>query len=106
MAKEWTDGFYTSLKWRRVRNAYYKKQKGICERCQSEIKAGKRNPMDAEPGVIVHHKIELTPDNINIQSISLGFDNLELLCATHHNKEHKAKGKRYKFNDDGSLSEY
>ena len=37
-----------------------------------------------EPGVIVHHKIELTPRNIDDPAIALGEDNLETVCRTCH----------------------
>ena len=46
------------------------------------------------PGEIVHHKIALTPDNINDPSVSLSWDNLELLCRDCHGKEHSGH-KRY-----------
>lgn len=38
--------------------------------------------------MIVHHKTELTPENINDPEITLGWQNLELLCLECHNKEH------------------
>ena len=37
---------------------------------------------------IVHHKIALTPENINDPNITLNWENLELLCQDCHNKEH------------------
>lgn len=103
MAKEWTDGFYNSKAWRKTRDAYYKLKRGRCERCEKEAEAGSRTMEEINPGVIVHHKIHLTPENINNQSIALSFDNLELLCEMHHNRHHKAKGKRYLFAEDGRI---
>lgn len=38
--------------------------------------------------MIVHHKTELTPENINDPEITLGWRNLELLCLECHNKAH------------------
>jgi 5-methylcytosine-specific restriction endonuclease McrA len=73
--KPYAEKFYTSRAWRDCRKAYFTMQHGICERCQG---AGK----------IVHHKIYISPDNINDPSITLNFDNLELLCQDCHNKEH------------------
>ena len=105
MAKEWTDGFYLSKPWRKTRDAYYKLQRGRCERCMAEYMAGARNMEDINPGIIVHHQIELTPDNINDPHIALSFDNLELLCEDHHNKQHKAKPKRYSFDAAGNIIE-
>lgn len=61
---------------------------GLCEKC---LKEGRY-----EPGEIVHHKIHLTPQNINDPSISLNWDNLELLCRLHHGDEHSKRVRRYK----------
>ena len=90
MAKEWTNGFYTSKEWRKTRDAYYRIQCGRCERCMAEVLAGARRVEDINPGIIVHHKKELTPENINDPAVALSFDNLELLCDEHHNRQHKA----------------
>jgi len=76
--KPWAERFYKSKAWQEVRQAYFIYRHGICERC-------------GKPADIVHHKIYLTPENINDPSISLNFDNLELLCIDCHNKEHSSK---------------
>ena len=76
--KEWAKHFYKSKAWRQCRDAYFVYRYGLCERCQ-------------RPGKIVHHKIYLTPENINDPNISLNWDNLELLCATCHQHEHFMK---------------
>lgn len=73
--KEWAEKFYLSSAWIKCRKAYYIYRFGICERC-------------GRPGVIVHHKKYLTPGNINDPSITMNFNNLELLCRECHNKEH------------------
>ena len=75
MAKDFAAGFYHSKAWQTVREYIYQKQHGICERC-------------GRPGEIVHHKEYLTPETINNPAITLGEDNLELLCQDCHNKEH------------------
>lgn len=106
MAKEWTKGFYISKPWRLTREAYYSHQRGRCERCMEEYKQGSRKLEDINPGKIVHHKIELTPSNINNPKIALSFENLELLCDDHHNKHHKARPQgagRYTFGTDGKI---
>ena len=103
MAKEWTKGFYTSKAWRETRDAYYKYRRGICERCQREFEEGKRSLEDMNPGIIVHHKKHLTQRNINNPEIALSWDNLELLCDMHHNRHHKAKGRRYMFDGEGNI---
>lgn len=76
--KEWAKSFYKGKAWRKCRHAYFVYRHGLCERCKGL-------------GKIVHHKIYLTPDNINDPNISLNFDNLELLCRTCHNREHHEK---------------
>ena len=39
-------------------------------------------------GYIVHHKVELTPDNINDPDVTLNMANLLYLCQDCHNKIH------------------
>ncbi|WP_274964240.1 HNH endonuclease signature motif containing protein [Tepidanaerobacter syntrophicus] len=79
--KPWAESFYKSKAWHKCREAYIAARQGLCERCaaQGVIRAGE----------IVHHKEWLTPSNINDPSITLNFDNLELLCMDCHNKEHR-----------------
>lgn len=103
MAREFAKKFYRSDAWRRTREAYYKYQCGICERCGAA-------------GDIVHHKKYLTPQNINDPHVALDFKNLELLCQDCHNKEHFEKTnevpqkkefnpriKRYSFTKSGEV---
>lgn len=78
MAKDYAVKFYKSKAWKRVRQAYFNSQFGLCERC-------------GEPGEIVHHKTYITPENIHDPEITLNFNNLELLCQDCHNKEHHSK---------------
>ncbi|HHT71895.1 MAG TPA: HNH endonuclease [Firmicutes bacterium] len=73
--KPWAEKFYKSKAWRQCRHAYSSSQHGLCERCGSA-------------GWIVHHKIYLTPGNINSPEITLNWINLELLCLDCHNREH------------------
>ena len=91
--KEWAKHFYRSKAWRDCRNAFFVYKHGLCERCGA-------------PGKIVHHKIYLTPENINDPNVSLNWDHLELLCQDCHNKEHHgtipvAEGLR--FDEKGNL---
>lgn len=95
MAGEYTQAFYYTPAWKKCRQAYKKKALGLCERC---LKKGIYSP-----GEIVHHKIHLTPDNIDNPEITLNFDNLELLCRECHQREH-SKQKRYRINPDGTLT--
>ena len=103
MAKDYAKAFYTSKAWQQTRDAYYKHARGQCARCQEEFKAGKRGLAEMNPGKIVHHKKHITPENINDPSVTLSFDNLELLCDEHHNRHHKGKGRRYTFDKEGRI---
>ena len=91
--KPWARSFYKSRAWQRCREAYIAYRHGLCERCG----AG---------GKIVHHKVYLTPDNINDPEITLSFDNLELLCQECHNREHHERvsvAEGLRFTADGDL---
>jgi 5-methylcytosine-specific restriction endonuclease McrA len=101
MARSFALQFYRSKAWRRCRDAYYASQHGICERCGGA-------------GVIVHHTIELTPENIGDPHVSLNWEHLEVLCIDCHNQEHDGaygRDARYvvavadglKFDEDGDL---
>lgn len=78
--KDYAKTFYKSQAWKQTQAAYKKAAGGLCERCQ---KCGL-----IVPGVIVHHRIHLTPDNIHDPDIALSWANLELLCRECHGKEH------------------
>jgi len=95
MAKDFAKDFYNSPAWKRVRKLYKRDMLGICERCNSNV------------DLKIHHKIYLTPQNINDPKITMSFSNLELLCINCHNKEHFVKysavDDSLKFNDNGEL---
>jgi len=78
MAKDYAKQFYNSKAWLQCRAAYISKVFGLCEKCRHD-------------GYIVHHKIEITPDNINDPYITLCHDNLQYLCLTCHNRVDAAK---------------
>lgn len=79
MAKDYAKSFYNSSTWRRTAAAYKASKYGVCERC------GRPH------GRIVHHKVHITPENINDVDVVLNWDNLELLCIDCHNREHFEK---------------
>lgn len=83
--------FYKSNAWKRCRDAYFSSVGGLCERCKAKGLI--------VPGYIVHHKTHLTPENYEDPSISLNFDNLEVLCKQCHNEEHfkKLTGRRWTY---------
>lgn len=94
MAKDFAKDFYRSSAWKKCRASFIISQHGLCERC------------NCKAGTIVHHKIYLTPENINDPNITLNFENLELLCQDCHNKEHTAKlpvSDGLMFDDEGNL---
>lgn len=93
--KEYAEKFYKSKAWQACRIAYAKSVGGLCEQC---LKNGRYNP-----GVIVHHKIHITPENIECQEITMDFRNLELLCREHHAEQHTGRVKRYKVDDMGRV---
>lgn len=91
--KPWAKSFYKSKAWRDCRDAYFIFRHGLCERCGG-------------PGKIVHHKIYLTPQNINDPNVSLNWENLELLCQDCHNEEHhedEATVSGLMFDENGNL---
>jgi hypothetical protein len=79
MAQDFAKAFYNSKAWKDCRDGYIKSVFGLCERCP-------------KPGYIVHHIIELTPENINDPDITLNWDNLEYLCLECHNSAHGDSG--------------
>ena len=103
MAKEYAKAFYNSDAWKNTRKAYYQLRRGRCEKCLKEIEEGVRSPADEQPGTIVHHKIHITPKNINDPKITLSYKNLELDCDEHHNREHHSKPKRVRYDKQGNI---
>lgn len=80
MAKDWAEAFYKSARWKKCREAFIIGRMmidgGMCQRCGRQL------------GYIVHHKIHLTPQNIDDPSVSLSLDNLEYVCKDCHDAEH------------------
>lgn len=75
MAQEWAVSFYKSKAWEDCRFAFLQSKFGLCERCGGAAS-------------IVHHKVRLTPQNINNPDVTLNWNNLEALCQECHNEEH------------------
>lgn len=94
MAREFAKQFYHSQAWKKCQAAYTKQAGGLCERC---LKNGL-----ITAGVIVHHKIHLTPGNINDPDVALNPENLTLLCRDCHALEHKP-GRRWKVDEFGRV---
>lgn len=94
--KEYAKEFYSSGAWKLCRANYTKSKQGLCERC---LQAGKYSA-----GVVVHHIIPITPENINDPEITLSFNNLMLLCVQCHADMHSGKGdRRYVTDEEGHV---
>ena len=81
MAKEFARKFYNSTRWRKCAKAFAQYKLYVCEMCHNQIS-------EKDYGnhrYIVHHKVMLTPKNINNPYITCGWDNLMLLCIECHN---------------------
>ena len=80
--------FYTSWTWRRCKKAFAKSKGNLCERCLAK---GIINPGTKKQPLETHHKVPLTSANINNPSITLNWENLELLCKECHDAERERK---------------
>ena len=85
--------FYTSAAWIKCARAYKTSVGGLCERCWEKGLV--------VPGKEVHHKIRLTPENIDDPAVALNWDNLILLCKRCHIEEHR--GKRWRADEFGHV---
>lgn len=92
--KEFAKEFYKSPQWKKCREGFISYKRGLCERC---LEQG-----ILRPGDTVHHKIHLTPKNINDPNITLNWDNLMLLCRDCHAEVH-SRTKRYTVDKEGRV---
>lgn len=90
----WAKKFYGSAAWQKCRQDYIQFRRGLCEEC---LRRGV-----ITPGVEVHHLQRITSENINDASVTLNFDNLELLCKECHYEAHRSK-ERYSVSRDGKV---
>lgn len=101
MAKEFAKKFYASKAWKECRKAYIAKVNGMCERC---LDIGRYTP-----GYILHHKILLTPTNIDNPNITLNHNLLYYVCKNCHEAFHgnfsEPTREGLKFTDDGDIAE-
>ena len=83
MAKPWANSFLHSKPWLTCRTGYINERiridGGLCEVCKTNL------------GYIVHHKIMLTPENINDPDISLNWEHLSYECKSCHD-QHEGHG--------------
>lgn len=96
MAKDFAASFYKTQGWKKCRDLYAASVGGLCEICwqQGQIVAGE----------IVHHKIFLTPENIDNPDITLNWKNLQLVCRDCHAAIHKGTAdRRYRIDELGRV---
>ena len=55
-----------------------------------------------EPAVIIHHKVFLTPQNVQDPNISLNWSNLQAVCRKCHGEIHKER--RYTVDSMGRVN--
>lgn len=94
--KRYAEQFYKSPAWKQCRDTYIRMRGYLCEMCMAEGRA--------VPAEEVHHKIHITPGNINDPSITLNYANLIALCREHHRQMHGAKKKRYQIDEYGRVT--
>ena len=94
--KDYAKGFYKSQAWKKCRAAYARSRGGLCERCLSKG--------IYTPGEIVHHKVHLTPDNIDDPTVTLDWNNLELVCRECHAAEHDRRQRRWSIDELGRVT--
>ena len=87
--------FYKSKAWKDTRRAYAKAASGLCEVCLAKG--------IYKPGEIVHHKIHINPDNITDPSVTLSWDNLQVVCRDCHAEIHATHARRYRVDDLGRV---
>lgn len=93
--QEYAKTFYKSKAWQHCRDAYARSKGGLCEMClaMGMYRAGR----------VVHHITHLNPENIGNPDITLGWDNLMLLCADHHAQVHRHNERRYIVREGGGI---
>lgn len=82
--RKYTEPFYATAAWRRVRALVLMRDGGMCCECMRRWRAGEH--VRPRPATLVHHIVPYkdAPDK------ALETDNLESLCDTCHNRRHEA----------------
>ena len=93
--KPYAEKFYSSKAWKNTRAAYAKSKRNLCELC---LDKGLYKPCE-----IVHHKVELTPQNIDNPDVTLNWNNLQCLCREHHAEVHDRQQRRYRIDETGKV---
>ena len=90
--RDFAEHLYKSKLWQANRYAYACSVGNLCEACAKQGLV--------VPGAIVHHKIELTPENIHDPSITMDWSNLELVCRECHALRHPKSRRRRRYTVD------
>ena len=95
IAKDYASDFYHSTAWKKCRKSFISERiaidGGLCQKCKQK------------PGYIVHHRIHITPGNINDYEVTLNHDNLVWLCHVCHNAVHDQGENNVGFDMDGNV---
>lgn len=86
--------FYTGREWRAFRKAVIAERINPKDGVLYDEYSGK--PLLKDYDIILHHKIELTLQNVNDRSISLNPDNIMVVSIQSHNEIHNRWGGRKK----------
>lgn len=76
--------FYRSTEWAEFRRIYLNTHDMVCSHCG--------HPIVLKYDAILHHKTELTEDNVHDYNVSLNEDNIELVHHHCHNEIHERFG--------------
>lgn len=97
MARPFAVRFYHTQAWKKLRADYAKQAGHLCEDC---LERGLY-----VPGEIVHHVIELTPENIGDPDIALNPKNLRLVCRECHKRHHNEvlRNRRFDVGPNGEI---
>lgn len=88
------DAFYSTWQWRKCKDAFLVSKNHLCEICMSRGLI--------EPATQVHHRIHITPENLNDPNITLNHDNLMALCDECHREQHRTQ--RWRCGPDGHIA--
>lgn len=96
--RDFAERFYKSKRWQHTAREYAKSVGLLCESCSARGLT--------VPGEIVHHKVALTPENIDDPSIALDWSNLELVCRACHALRHpkSKRQRRYIVDAQGNIT--
>ena len=75
--------FYTTTAWRKCRASVLAEHGGLCQVCLSKGLI--------EPAVHVHHRVPITPENLDDPRITLDRSNLMALCEECHAEQHRTR---------------